>query len=284
MFLELFKLVVYPAQQANTFIKPEYSDANGLQAHALHYCDVTLRFAKGCDFSIYNAPLLAAQQFFGACHHYGLATDKTNVVIINNGIGKQALWDSILRSLKAQQHLTAQKVYDSETLAASALEAVVALIGAYPERDALRQQLTSLREEVKKANTALDRQSLDITPLRAHCAELEVLVADLRNVVAQYKERNKNLELKFASREAAKPPRHGGCPAHYDLGAVGEVLDVCRELSKTLPDDWDDAFIGGMYLELVKYVLRAPRKNGIDDLRKSAHYIDIMITELTEVE
>ena len=76
--------------------------------------------------------------------------------------------------------------------------------------------------------------------------------------------------------------KHDGCPAHYDLGEVGEVLDVCRELARTLPESFSGAYIGGMYLELVKYVLRAPRKNGVDDLLKAAHYINIITKELRQ--
>ena len=76
--------------------------------------------------------------------------------------------------------------------------------------------------------------------------------------------------------------KHDGCPEHYDLGEVGEVLDVCRELARTLPESFSGAYIGGMYLEAVKYVLRAPRKSGIADLLKAAHYINIIAKELRQ--
>lgn len=278
MFLEFVKLEVYPATNADAVIQPEHHlDTGGLQAHAMLCCDVTLRFAEGCDFTIRSVPLLAVQQFLGTCYCSGIATELTDVITINNGLEKRALWDSVLHSVKAQQYMPVQKKYNSEMLAALALEAVVALIMACPERSASHQQIASLGTYVAELEGIVNTLREENTELKAsarilceHSQSLEADLVGLRESVAE----------QLRQERAA---RHGGCPAHYDLGAVGEVIDVCRELSQNLPENWDNAFIGGMYLELVKYVLRAPRKNGVDDLRKAAHYINIVLKELGEV-
>lgn len=296
MFLELFELAVYPATPStDTFTKPAYNGAVGINAHALCDCDVTIRFKEGGEFTIYGVPLLAAQQFLGTCHHYRVATDKTNVVATNKGIEKFALWDSILCSLKAPQHALTQTAHDDDTISASVLEAVVALIMTCPKREALHQHVKTLREEAVKSRLDADNCRREYATLGAYITELEMIVNSLRKANNELKDTTRIQEghiqlmeaemdkLQAASVTRTKSPRHDNCPAHYDLGEVGEVLDVCRVLSKNLPEDWRSAFIGGMYLELVKYVLRAPRKNGVDDLRKAAHYINIILKELGEV-
>ncbi|MFM7008145.1 MAG: DUF3310 domain-containing protein [Betaproteobacteria bacterium] len=111
-------------------------------------------------------------------------------------------------------------------------------------------------------------------------AERDVLQCERDRLVQRLNYSENELRVLRETCEGLRKPKHGGCPPHYDLGAVGEVLDVCRVLGETLPEEFEGAFIGGMYLELVKYVLRAPRKNGVDDLRKAKHYIDIIIKEL----
>lgn len=294
MFLKTFRLVVYPATPS-TDTKPAYNGAVGINAHALCNCDVSLRFAQGGDLSFYSVPLLAAQQFLGACRSYGIATGRTDVVAINKGIEKLALWDSIMESLKAPRCVSMQKEYDNETLAVVAVEAVAALSAAYPERTALGRQVDSLREEVAKARLDASNWQQQHNTLGSYITELETIMNSLRKANNELKDTTRIQEghiqlleaemdkLQAASVARTKSPRHNNCPPHYDLGEVGEVLDVCRELSKNLPEDWRSAFIGGMYLELVKYVLRAPRKNGVDDLRKAAHYINIILKELGAV-
>ena len=72
----------------------------------------------------------------------------------------------------------------------------------------------------------------------------------------------------------------GNCPPHYDLSALGEGLevhDVLAFISSTIPVN-NDYLAVSMYLEVIRYVLRAPRKNGLEDLEKARHYLSLLLS------
>ena len=300
MFLEYFRLHVRPTE-------PSRANPNavgyGLEAHAAYDCTVNLGFTNSWHFTVPSTTLLAVQQFFGACAHYGILTDKSTVIVNNDGVA-DTMWSSIVSSLNTVKPLMAAAcTYDEVARAAAVLEVVVELLLAYPERVAMQVRVEGLRAAADKANRCNADANVEAAKLRTRIAELEHLVEGLRAANAKHSaivdeyaqsaaaDAECIAELQYALEtlrdttiaSSSTPTKYNvGCPTHYDLGDLGEVLDVCRELSKSLPTAWQNAFVGGMYLELVKYVLRAPRKNGLDDLRKAATYIDIMLTELTQ--
>ena len=61
-------------------------------------------------------------------------------------------------------------------------------------------------------------------------------------------------------------------PNHYKLVGVNvEVIDVIKATVKDF-----DSFCHG---NIIKYVLRANKKNGIEDFKKAKKYIEMMIGE-----
>ena len=60
-------------------------------------------------------------------------------------------------------------------------------------------------------------------------------------------------------------------PSHYNNSKY-EVIDIIEEFSKDYSSS--NAFTFG---NIIKYVLRAKRKNGIEDLKKAKWYIDRLI-------
>ena len=59
-------------------------------------------------------------------------------------------------------------------------------------------------------------------------------------------------------------------PKHYELNGLNvEVIDVIKATVKDF-----DSFCHGNF---IKYVLRANKKNGTEDLKKAKKYIEIMI-------
>jgi hypothetical protein len=54
-------------------------------------------------------------------------------------------------------------------------------------------------------------------------------------------------------------------PSHYNQGNI-EVIDII--------DDWNLDFCEG---NVVKYISRWRNKNGIEDLKKARHFIDLLI-------
>lgn len=65
-------------------------------------------------------------------------------------------------------------------------------------------------------------------------------------------------------------------PDHYRV-AGWEAIDVIEDLTKTL--DGFEAFCLG---NVIKYLVRYPRKNGLEDLKKARWYLDRMIKESEE--
>ena len=63
-------------------------------------------------------------------------------------------------------------------------------------------------------------------------------------------------------------------PAHYDTG-----IDTIAFMRANCPPEQVEGFLRGNAL---KYLQRYPNKNGVDDLRKAAHYVQMLIEEVEE--
>lgn len=61
-------------------------------------------------------------------------------------------------------------------------------------------------------------------------------------------------------------------PAHYDTG-----IDTIAFMRANCPPEQVEGFLRGNAL---KYLQRYPNKNGVDDLRKAKHYVEMLIEEL----
>lgn len=61
-------------------------------------------------------------------------------------------------------------------------------------------------------------------------------------------------------------------PAHYDTG-----IDTIAFMRANCPPEQVEGFLRGNAL---KYLQRYPNKNGVDDLRKAAHYVQMLIEEV----
>lgn len=61
-------------------------------------------------------------------------------------------------------------------------------------------------------------------------------------------------------------------PAHYDTG-----IDTIAFLRANCPPEQVEGFLRGNAL---KYLQRYDKKNGVEDLRKAKHYVEMLIEEL----
>lgn len=61
-------------------------------------------------------------------------------------------------------------------------------------------------------------------------------------------------------------------PAHYDTG-----IDTIAFLRANCPPEQVEGFLRGNAL---KYLQRYDKKNGVDDLRKAKHYVEMLIEEV----
>lgn len=61
-------------------------------------------------------------------------------------------------------------------------------------------------------------------------------------------------------------------PNHYQILEGVEAIDVIRSI---LEDGFEDYCYGNV----LKYILRAPKKNGIEDLKKAKVYLDWIIED-----
>lgn len=61
-------------------------------------------------------------------------------------------------------------------------------------------------------------------------------------------------------------------PAHYDTG-----IDTIAFMRANCPPEQVEGFLRGNAL---KYLQRYDKKNGVDDLRKAKHYIEMLIEEV----
>lgn len=64
-------------------------------------------------------------------------------------------------------------------------------------------------------------------------------------------------------------------PKHYALVDDVEVIDVIDAVL-------DDGLLDYCYGNVIKYILRAPKKNGIEDMKKAKVYLDWFIEEYDE--
>ena len=68
-------------------------------------------------------------------------------------------------------------------------------------------------------------------------------------------------------------------PSHYQIPGTGmEVIDVIEGILTP------EQFEGYCYGNIIKYILRAPRKNGAEDLKKAAWYVDREIRRLEKMK
>ena len=67
-------------------------------------------------------------------------------------------------------------------------------------------------------------------------------------------------------------------PAHYNVGSM-EAIDVIEAFTDNL---------NGIYAtdtaNVIKYILRWPRKNGIEDLKKAQWYLNHLIKKVEEAQ
>lgn len=62
-------------------------------------------------------------------------------------------------------------------------------------------------------------------------------------------------------------------PKHYQIDGVGEVKDIIKGV---LGDEGYQAYCHG---NIIKYILRANKKNGSEDLKKAREYINFILGE-----
>ncbi len=67
-------------------------------------------------------------------------------------------------------------------------------------------------------------------------------------------------------------------PAHYNAGPI-EVIDYIDQVTEDCKGK-DGFYIGN----IIKYVSRAPHKNGTEDLRKARWYLDRLIERGADVD
>jgi len=67
-------------------------------------------------------------------------------------------------------------------------------------------------------------------------------------------------------------------PAHYNVGGI-EAIDVIEAFTNNL---------NGIYAtdtaNVIKYILRWPRKNGLEDLKKAQWYLNHLIKKVEEAQ
>lgn len=67
-------------------------------------------------------------------------------------------------------------------------------------------------------------------------------------------------------------------PKHYDILEGVEAIDIIKAILK----DADDGYVAYCYGNVIKYILRAPNKNGVEDLKKARVYLDWIIEDFNE--
>ena len=74
-------------------------------------------------------------------------------------------------------------------------------------------------------------------------------------------------------------------PKHYMLfSEEKQVIDLIRDRCEVMYTHVDSLSVssGYEYGNAIKYLMRWPLKNGVEDLRKCRQYLDMMIEELSE--
>ena len=71
-------------------------------------------------------------------------------------------------------------------------------------------------------------------------------------------------------------------PDHYKFNIpIKEVIDVIKDRCNLLDAaDLGSSYRGRLYGDCIKYLLRFPAKNGIEDLKKCRKYLDWLIEDL----
>lgn len=72
--------------------------------------------------------------------------------------------------------------------------------------------------------------------------------------------------------ELYEPQDEPSKPTHYDTG-----IDTIAFMRANCPPEQVEGFLRGNAL---KYLQRYDKKNGVDDLKKAAHYVQMLIEEL----
>lgn len=67
-------------------------------------------------------------------------------------------------------------------------------------------------------------------------------------------------------------------PNHYQIAGGKQLWDVMPEMGSA------EEFLGYCKYNVLKYVCRYKKKNGIEDLKKAKAYIDRMIRELENIK
>lgn len=80
------------------------------------------------------------------------------------------------------------------------------------------------------------------------------------------------------AKEVAKAMTSMGCavPEHYSLPGIGSVRDVTSAVLDRDAGIWPPS-VEAVRADVVEYVVRAPRKAGVEDLRKARRCLDEMI-------
>ena len=85
-------------------------------------------------------------------------------------------------------------------------------------------------------------------------------------------------EMEHQESETTINPDNVNHPAHYNVGGM-EAIDVI------------EAFTYGLYgiyatdtANVIKYILRWPRKNGLEDLKKAQWYLNHLIKKVEEAQ
>lgn len=107
--------------------------------------------------------------------------------------------------------------------------------------------------------------------------EVEVLTASLVNQLTHVKyldERNQYslADVRFADIEELEVEESPSKPAHYDTG-----IDAIAFMRANCPPEQVEGFLRGNAL---KYLQRYDKKNGVQDLKKARHYIEMLIEEV----
>ena len=61
-------------------------------------------------------------------------------------------------------------------------------------------------------------------------------------------------------------------PPHYNVGGI-----ECIDIIKVITGNYNKPFCGCLVGNIVKYIYRAPFKNGLEDLKKARWYLDKLI-------
>ena len=70
-------------------------------------------------------------------------------------------------------------------------------------------------------------------------------------------------------------------PAHYQISGLGDSMDI---IIKVVNHNTDDMEKGIKLFNVLKYLFRFGRKDGIKDLKKARNYLDMLIEKEVNIE